>query len=51
MRGLEQDPQTLRERMLAMHEQVATHDVDLWARSFLSCLGTLDAPGPSETHA
>lgn len=51
VRGLEHDPQTLHERMLTMHEQVATHDVRLWARSFLHCLGTLDDASVDESRA
>ncbi|HZK32392.1 MAG TPA: trehalose-6-phosphate synthase [Corynebacterium sp.] len=42
VRGLEHDPEMMRERMLALHHQVSTHDVNRWARSFLSCLGTLE---------
>lgn len=36
-------PENTRERMLALHEQVTTHDVDLWANAFLDCLAEVDS--------
>ncbi|AWB82609.1 trehalose-6-phosphate synthase [Corynebacterium yudongzhengii] len=35
VRGLEHDPETMRSRMRAMHEQVLTFDVDAWANASL----------------
>lgn len=43
MTALKTDPETARARMRAMHETVMTHDVNLWATSFLDCLGGTDA--------
>ena len=43
MTALRTDPETARARMLAMHEVVMTHDVNLWATSFLDCLGRVHA--------
>ena len=31
-------PEETRERMEAMHQQVVEHDVEAWAKSFLTCL-------------
>lgn len=45
---LDDAPEATRERMLAMHEQVTTHDVDLWASSFLDCLAQTDSTGESD---
>lgn len=36
--ALEHTPEITRERMLTMHEQVRTHDVHLWAASFLASM-------------
>ncbi|RNE49857.1 alpha,alpha-trehalose-phosphate synthase (UDP-forming) [Corynebacterium alimapuense] len=36
--GLANSPETMSERMLMMHHQVSTHDVNLWADSFLESL-------------
>ncbi|WIM70572.1 alpha,alpha-trehalose-phosphate synthase (UDP-forming) [Corynebacterium suedekumii] len=36
--GLAQQPEVMRERMLAMHRQVHEHDVTRWADSFLTAL-------------
>jgi len=36
--GLAQQPEVMRERMLAMHRQVREHDVTRWADSFLTAL-------------
>ena len=36
--ALNQDPEEGRRRMRAMRRQVLTHDVDGWARAFLSAL-------------
>lgn len=36
---LRTNPEETRARMTAMHRQVHSHDVNLWARSFLSSLG------------
>lgn len=38
IRGLEHDEAEMRRRMQTMHQQVITHDVDLWAYSFLGAL-------------
>ncbi|EKF22307.1 trehalose-phosphate synthase [Mycolicibacterium hassiacum DSM 44199] len=39
-RALNQTPEEGRRRMRALRRQVLTHDVDLWARSFLDALAT-----------
>jgi len=39
------DPEEGRKRMRALRRQVLAHDVDRWARSFLSALGLPDAEG------
>lgn len=36
--GLRTTPEVMRERMLAMNQQVSTHDVTLWADAFLNAL-------------
>lgn len=36
--GLRSNPDEMARRMTAMYEQVSTHDVDAWARAFLSSL-------------
>ncbi len=38
VQGLRTQPEELARRMAAMHHQVQTHDVNLWATSFLSSL-------------
>ncbi|KAA8727381.1 alpha,alpha-trehalose-phosphate synthase (UDP-forming) [Corynebacterium phocae] len=38
-RGLRDQPDALAQRMQIMHEQVLSHDVDLWSTSFLTALG------------
>ena len=37
--ALTDDPEEQKRRMRALRRQVLTHDVDRWARSFLSALG------------
>ena len=36
--GLKNNPETMKERMSAMYNQVMNHDVDLWASAFLGAL-------------
>jgi trehalose 6-phosphate synthase len=43
--ALDSDRAETRQRMRALRRQVLTHDVDLWARSFLEVLESGDAPG------
>lgn len=38
IRALESDPDTARSRMLQLHDQVISHDVNVWAGAFLQCL-------------
>lgn len=38
LRALQQDPDTARARMQALHTQVMSHDVNVWAQSFLDAL-------------
>ncbi|MDO5076913.1 trehalose-6-phosphate synthase [Corynebacterium sp.] len=38
LNALTADPEDARTRMLELHEQVLTYDVNEWARSFLECL-------------
>ncbi|WP_286954936.1 MULTISPECIES: alpha,alpha-trehalose-phosphate synthase (UDP-forming) [Corynebacterium] len=38
IKGLEDQPEVMAERMRIMHEQVMTHDVKLWSRAFLDSL-------------
>lgn len=40
-RELDEAPGHVRDRMVEMHGQVSTHDVDLWARSFLAGLSRM----------
>ena len=42
-----EDSTAATERMRAMHDQVTTHDVDLWSRSFLDCLADQHAAASS----
>lgn len=44
LKALEDQPETMEERMLAMHEQVRTHDVNLWSESFLRELSRSGTP-------
>lgn len=38
VKALEESPATMRERMIAMNEQVRQHDIALWSQSFLGAL-------------
>lgn len=38
VKALEESPETMRERMTAMNEQVCEHDIALWSQSFLGAL-------------
>ncbi len=46
--ALNQSPEEGRRRMRALRRQVLTHDVDLWARSFLDALAATASPEPAE---
>jgi trehalose 6-phosphate synthase len=47
--ALNQSPAEGRLRMRALRRQVLTHDVDLWARSFLDCLASTRTGTPDQT--
>ncbi len=47
--ALNQSPAEGRLRMRALRRQVLTHDVDLWARSFLDCLASTRTGAPDQT--
>ncbi|HCT9179959.1 TPA: trehalose-6-phosphate synthase [Corynebacterium aurimucosum] len=43
VKALEESPETMRERMTAMNEQVRQHDIALWSQSFLGALDQEEA--------
>ena len=43
VKALEESPETMRERMIAMNEQVRRHDIALWSQSFLGALNQEEA--------
>lgn len=43
VKALEESPETMRERMIAMNEQVRQHDIALWSQSFLGALNQEEA--------
>lgn len=43
VKALEESPETMRERMTAMNEQVRKHDIALWSQSFLGALDQEEA--------
>lgn len=43
VKALEESPDTMRERMTEMNEQVRRHDIALWSQSFLGALDQEDA--------